>query len=134
MSDGSGWGQQPEDTPGTWEYRQREDWELRTQAEMDEVDRKIGGSAPAADYPPAGSSGAVARTRRTPPFDKWALLTIPLGVIAVLLPIHGPHGHITGLPHFLIGVVIAFLGSPRARPFAIILAVILAAAAAWVWS
>jgi hypothetical protein len=134
MSEGSGWGQSPADTPGTWEYRQREEWIQNTQAESDRVNRSMAHSASTADYPPPGRGGPATRTRQTPLLDKWALLTIPLGVIAVLVPIHGPHGHITGLPHFLIGVVIAFLGSPRTRPFAIALAVILAAAAAWVLS
>ena len=48
--------------------------------------------------------------------------------------LHGPHGPVNGFAKFAAAVGIACLGSPRARPVAIFVLVLLAAAAFWVWS
>jgi hypothetical protein len=123
----------PEDVPGTPEYNRREDDLKETQARMDRLNQPVAGPDPGL-YPSAGTRGREPRPARTPALSKWLVLTFPLGMLAVLAPVHGPHGPIPGVAHFFGGVAIAGLGSPRARAASILLIGLLVAAAVWEWS
>jgi len=137
MSDyGGGWGASPADTPGTWEYNSREAYLQETQARLDRINQSMVGDADRGGYPPGGAppGGHPSGGRRAPALSKWVALTLPLAVLFEMIPVHGPHGAINGFAKLAAAFAIAGLGSPRARPVAIFVLVLLAGAAFWVWS
>ena len=106
--------------PGTPEWHHQQDYNRETQQRMEQS--QLGGGG----LPPQGSGYPLQTVRPSRPLlSKWLLITIPLGVLLFFFPKNGKDVQIPGEVHFFFAVVVAWLGSPRLRPIAIGITVII---------
>jgi hypothetical protein len=126
----------PKDVPGTPEYHHEQDYMQGIQRQQEQL--RQGGGFPAREsgYPPSGGYRSRAIGPKRPLLSKALLITVPLGVLLYFFPKNGKHVQIPGEVHFFFAVVVAWLGSPRLRPIAIgiVILVVLFVAVVTLWT
>jgi hypothetical protein len=106
---------------------------MPTQDNIDQAARPPARPEPGS-YSLGGTRLEARRAPQTPAvLSRWLLLTVPVGLLAALVPLNTVDGHhIPSLVRDFAGLAIACIGSPRARLAAIFCLAFLVAAAAWV--